>query len=246
MDDIKYKLSLNKYKLPYHWIRDPLHKDSLFYFGYVNILLNELPTSPAKILDVGCGDGRISAEMVSRGYEVTGLDYLSISILYAKTMVPEGTFMQADLRKDLIKDYSLRKEYFDAVVMVEVYEHIPPEDCSIVLENVHKVLKPGGIFIISVPSKLMTFSSLHYRHFELDEFGQELKSGGFKIQKMIYQHSIGRLTKWLFNKYIERLLNNQWLQPVFLKRLRKRLYMRYANTTDDERQSGRFIAVTER
>lgn len=246
MDESKLELSRNKYKLPYHWMRDSLHKDSLSYFGYAQIALGHLPPPPAQVLDAGCGDGRIAAEMVNRGYAVTGVDYLEIPILYAKIMVPEGTFFTADLRRDLVKTYRLRNGQFDSVVIMEVYEHIPPEDCEIVLTNVRSVLRPGGTLVISVPSRRLPPSKLHYRHFDRTGLEQELEAAGFHIQKMICQHRIDGLTSWLVSDEVERFMNNRWLQPVFLKRLRHRLYMRYANIVNDERRCGRFIAVAER
>ena len=143
LDEHKLKLHKNKYKLPYHWLRDPLHRDSLPYFGYVQVVLDELPLPPATILDAGCGDGRIAAEMIRQGYTVTGIDYLETSVLYAQALVPDGIFFVADLREDLTVGNLLREEEFDAVVLVEVYEHIPPEDCPRVLENLGQ--SSGGI-----------------------------------------------------------------------------------------------------
>lgn len=246
MDEIKLELARNKYKLPYHWIREPLDRESLPYFGYIQIVLDELPSPPAKVLDAGCGDGRVSAEMVRRGYTVTGVDYLDISVFYAKALVPEGKFFVADLRKDLVESSGLRQGGFHAVVMVEVYEHIPHEDCAAVLANIHNVLRPGGILIVSVPSRRLPMSKLHYRHFDRAEFQQELEEAGFQIRKMVHQGRIDQLANILLSDQVDRLLNNEWLQPIFLKRLRRRLYIRYANISDDESECGRFIAIAER
>ena len=246
MDEARFGWSTDKYKLPYHWIRDPLHKDSLPYFGYVQLALNELPPSPAAVLDAGCGDGRISAEMVRRGYSVTGVDYLELSVLYAKAFVPEGRFFVADLSKDLIVHYGLCSEQFDAVVMLEVYEHVLPEKSSLVLDSLYNVLRPGGILILSVPSNLLPLSILHCRHFDREVLVQELQTAGFRIQKMLCQHRTDRFIKWLLSDGLEAFLNNRWLQPVFLKRLRRRFYMKYANIVHDEKRSGRFVAIAVR
>lgn len=203
MDKHKEKLTREKYRLPYHWIRDPLHKYSLPYFGYLQVVLDELPPPPATVLDAGCGDGRIAAEMVRRRYAVTGVDYLELSVLYARTMVPEGTFFAGDLRKDLIAAYGLRPGQFDAVVMVEVYEHIPPEDCAIVLANVRDVLCQGGLLLVSVPSKRLPPSNLHYRHFNRGELEEELAAAGFTVQKVIRQHRLDRVTDWALSDQVE-------------------------------------------
>jgi 2-polyprenyl-3-methyl-5-hydroxy-6-metoxy-1,4-benzoquinol methylase len=226
-------------------MRDELHRDSVLYFGYIFLMINELPALPASVLDAGCGDGRVAAEMVKRGYAVTGLDFLETSVQYAKSMVPEATFFTGDLRKDLTKYYDLHAAQFDAVTMVEVYEHIPPDDCPAVLANLHTVLRPGGRIIISVPSNLLPPSDLHYRHFSQDEFKREIAAAGFRIKKIIFQHSMGRLINWLLSDAVERILNNQWLQPVVIKRLIRSLYMNYANVVSAGDRCGRYIAVAE-
>jgi 2-polyprenyl-3-methyl-5-hydroxy-6-metoxy-1,4-benzoquinol methylase len=243
----KFELGREKYKLPYHWIRDPLNKYSLPYFGYIQVVLDELPPVPISVLDAGCGDGRVSSEMVQRGHSVIGIDQLELSIIYAKNLVPQASFLVGDLRKDLISHYGLQEHQFDAITMIEVYEHIPPQDCPTILANLYQVLKPDGTFIISVPSKsLSVMSKLHYRHFSQSEIERELEKGGFQIQKMIYQHRLDRLTNWLLSNAVEKLLDNRWLQIVFLKRLRRHWYMKYANVVSKERNCQRFIAVAKR
>lgn len=245
MDKIKLELSQKKYQLPYHWIRNSLHPESLPYFGYAKIILDELPNPPANILDAGCGDGRIVSEMINRGYKVTGIDYLDISIHYAKLMVSEAEFLVADLRKDLISEYCLKSKSFDAISMVEVYEHIPPEDCHNVLINLKQVLQPNGILIISVPNKTLPLSKLHYRHFEQSEFEMELEKAGFTIKKMIYQHKLDKVTKFILGKKVENFLNNRWFQPQVLNTLRKKWYMKHANIVNNPNNCGRFIAIAQ-
>lgn len=242
----KTELSRNKYKLPYHWIRDPLHKYSLPYFGYAQIVLDELPPPPLNVLDAGCGDGRIAAEMVWRGYSVTGIDCLELPIIYARNLVPEGKFLVGDLRQNLVLKYGLRERQFDVVTMIEVYEHIPPEDCPTVLANIRQVLQPGGILIVSVPSSSsLTVSELHYRHFSQNELEQELATAGFRVRKTVRQHRVSRLTNWLLSDKVEGILNNSWLQPVVLKRLRRYWYMKFANVVSKERECQRFITIAE-
>jgi len=205
-----------------------------------------MPPPPARVLDAGCGDGRISAELVKRGYSVIGVDCLQTAVMYAQSLVPEARFFVADLRKSLLATLRVGQGHFDAVLMVEVYEHIAPNYCPDVLGNIFTVLRPGGTFIITVPSKHLPPSNLHYRHFHWDEFKKELEVAGFRINRLICQHRIDRMTGWLLCDTVERFLNNRWLQPVFLKRLRRRFYMKYANVVNDQRRCGRFIAVAER
>lgn len=241
MDAEKFALTQAKYRLPNHWMRDPLHKYGLPYFGYMQLAIMELPPAPAHILDAGCGDGRIAAEIIRQGYTLTGVDLLETSVFYAQQLVPEGAFFQADLRLPP-EELGLPINHFDAVVMMEVYEHIPPADCPTVLQHLRQVMRDNGRLIISVPSKLQPTSQLHYRHFDLHELQQELSQAGFAIQKEIGQNRLNSLSHALMNDKLERLLDNQWLQPVFLKRLRRYWYTRYANIAPIT-ESQRYIAV---
>lgn len=246
VDQTKLELTRDKYKLPVHWIQDPFSREGLVYFGYIQVILDQLPPPPANVLDAGCGDGRIAGEMVRQGYTVVGVDILDISINYAKSMVSEGSFFVADLRDDLVSGCGLKAKKFDIVVMVEVYEHLPPEDCPRVLANLCKVLRSGGTLIISVPSKLFPPSQLHYRHFDREEFEREITTAGFQIEKIMYQLRMGSVTNLLLSDTVERLFNNRWLQPIFLKRLRRHFYVKYINVANDESRCGRFIAVARR
>ena len=121
-------------------MRDPLSRYGLPYFGYIQIVLEEL-SAPAGILDAGCGDGRVAAELVRKGCTVTGIDLLDISITYAQTLVPEGRFLVGDLSNDLIAHYGMKAGQFDTVLLIEVYEHLPPEVCPNVLTNLRRVLR---------------------------------------------------------------------------------------------------------
>jgi 2-polyprenyl-3-methyl-5-hydroxy-6-metoxy-1,4-benzoquinol methylase len=246
MDVHKKSLSYEKYKLPNHWLRTPLQKNGLPYFGYMAVILDELPRQPVRVLDAGCGDGRISAEISRRGHAVVGLDFLELPIIYARNMVPQAEFFVGDLRQPLRPQHESMQQPFDIAVMVEVYEHIPPEDCLTVLGNLRQVMSPNGTLIISVPSKQITMSDLHYRHFDENDIRDELMAAGFQVQKMLYQHKLTWLTKLLLHNKTEAILDNSWLQPVFLKRLRERIYMNWLNVSAQKTACGRYIAIAQK
>jgi SAM-dependent methyltransferase len=227
-------------------MRDPLHRDSLPYFGYARIILEELPPPPAKVLDAGCGDGRIAAMMAEQGYEVTGLDFLEISAHYANILVPKGKFLSGDLRRDLAAEQGLAPGSFQAVVLIEVYEHIPPQDCPAVLANLSALLAPDGLLLISAPSKLLPLSNLHYRHFDPGQLEEELRAAGFSVQGTMGQHRQGGWAAWLMGDALDNLLNNRWLQPVILKRLRRWMYQRYLNRLPAGAPCGRFIVAAHK
>ena len=61
---------------------------------------------------------------------------------------------------DLINDLPFRRESFDLVLMLEVIEHLP--DIPHSLREIARVLKPGGIAIVTTPNRLNVISRVHY------------------------------------------------------------------------------------
>jgi glycosyltransferase involved in cell wall biosynthesis len=98
---------------------------------------------PGRVLDLGCADGSIDERLRDRGHEVIGVD------LEAHDGVKERVdlFLVADLDAGL--PVELTGE-FDVVVAADVLEHVRrPER---ILDQVHKILAPGGVFVVSIPN----------------------------------------------------------------------------------------------
>ena len=104
------------------------------------------------ILDLACGQGRHSLELARQGYtNVYGLDRSHFLIRKAKTqMNAEGlnvNYKEGDARK-----LPYATDMFDVVMILGnsfgYFESI--EDDIHILKEVHRVLKPGGVFLIDV------------------------------------------------------------------------------------------------
>jgi len=68
-------------------VREPLNR----------VLLSKLPRG-AKVLDLCCGDGRLTALLVKRGFAVTGLDGSEQMLTYARQRCPAVPFLLGDAR----------------------------------------------------------------------------------------------------------------------------------------------------
>jgi len=113
---------------------------------------------PIRVLEIGCGTGWGSRFLSDNlpGSEVVATNRVlnekdrEILDTARSTFSKDGlTFEEADATK-LGEQYS--QGDFDAVVMLEVIEHIPQEEHSRVFQQVAEVLKPGGAILISTPS----------------------------------------------------------------------------------------------
>ncbi len=100
----------------------------------------------AKILDIGCGNGNISLALGSIGYHVTGVDIDQMSI---NTASSRNTFSNVKFEVLDANSFSMN-DAFDAVVCSEVLEHLTkPYELS---ESIYRILKPGGVFVATVPN----------------------------------------------------------------------------------------------
>ncbi len=95
------------------------------------------PLGGRRVLDLGCGKGRFAAHLRAAGADVVGVD-LSAAML--------GKAVGLDRALASAKRLPFAAGTFDAVVAVEVFEHIDAIDAA--LAEARRVLRPGGTLAI--------------------------------------------------------------------------------------------------
>jgi len=101
---------------------------------------------PLRVLDVGCGEGRLTAELAQVGYAVIGVDLAEEPLRRAREQHPG-----LDVR--LVGEdgqWPLADASFDAVWAGETIEHVL--DTSGWLSQVRRVLRSGGSLLLSTPA----------------------------------------------------------------------------------------------
>lgn len=97
-----------------------------------------LPAPPARVLEIGCGDGRLALALAEEGWRVTAVD----------PAAPEG----APFIRGAIEDLDPSEHGpFDAAVAVLSLHHL--EDLGVALDRVRSLLGPGAVFIVDGFSK---------------------------------------------------------------------------------------------
>jgi 2-polyprenyl-3-methyl-5-hydroxy-6-metoxy-1,4-benzoquinol methylase len=156
---------------------------------------------PQNILDLGCGAGAVTSELVRRGHAVYGLDIQDEAVRRAST---EGLHAQVwDLNQGLPFD----DQCFDVAVATDVIEHV--FDPLALLREVHRTLKDEGYAILGIPQHFDILQRLwmlfgkgivtaeykfycadyrswnyaHIRLFTLRECFQVVRAAGFKVEK---------------------------------------------------------------
>jgi 2-polyprenyl-6-hydroxyphenyl methylase / 3-demethylubiquinone-9 3-methyltransferase len=104
------------------------------------------PLAGLRVLDIGCGGGLVSEPVARMGAIVTGLDPGEENILAARAHAePQG--LSIDYRVGLVEDLAARGEQFDAVLCLEVVEHVP--DVGAFVKTCASLVRPGGVMILS-------------------------------------------------------------------------------------------------
>jgi SAM-dependent methyltransferase len=151
------------YDIPYHW---ELQKNArLLYELRTQLVLDLLgDLSDQIVLDFGCGDARFTADLRSVGvYRSVGVDISERALRFARCLVPEGEFVCLDDDPIPYSDGT-----FHAVTALDVIEHIADGELDKWMQEIRRVLKPGGSLVISVPSTRKALVSTHFRHYSPD------------------------------------------------------------------------------
>jgi len=102
-----------------------------------------------RVLDAGCGTGRVAIELAVRGYDVVGVDFDASMLDVARAKAPELTWVRSDLATLGLADFpDDAPDAFDAVVMAgNVMIFVLPGTEGSVLERLGARLAPGGLVI---------------------------------------------------------------------------------------------------
>lgn len=135
-----------------------------------NWILERLDKPKLKILDLGCGPGLYAELLAKKGHSVTGVDFSENSIQYA---IRQASEKQLDI-KYLNNNY-LELDFdsqFDLVILIYLdFCVLLPKERDKVLENIHRALKRGGLFICDVVNERNIDKKTISQSWEVQESG---------------------------------------------------------------------------
>lgn len=131
-------------KWDFYSFRDFDHIDKITA-ARIQAVIEHVPLT-ARVLDYGCGYGYVLGQAMSRKreWQYTGIDFSVKFISKLNRKYPQARFIAGDL--SAVEDNS-----FDAVLLLEILEHIPSNITLPFLADVRKKLTSTGRLIISVP-----------------------------------------------------------------------------------------------
>ena len=148
-----------------------------------------------KTLDVGCGLGSFLSSRKSS----VGIDINPMCIEYCKEVGLEAYHCPDP-------EFPFPANHFDSIIFDNVIEHL--DDPRLLLSEIQRVLKPGGLFIIGVPTVKGYHSQADHRIFYDEKKLQETTSDYGFLQKKVFYMPIK-------SKYLEKNMNAHSLYSIF-------------------------------
>ncbi|HOL70666.1 MAG TPA: methyltransferase domain-containing protein [Bryobacteraceae bacterium] len=144
-----------------------------------------------RVLDAGCGSGYGTAELAKMAAHAVGMDISAEAVGYAREhyTAPNLEFFQASCTALPVRTGSV-----EIAVAFEVIEHL--EDWRSLLDELRRVLAPGGLLIISTPNKayyaearrLTGPNPYHVHEFEFEQFSAELRGRFPHVEFFLQNH----------------------------------------------------------
>lgn len=114
--------------------------------GRYKLAFNWIPQGINTFLDAGCAWGYGTRFFRQKSDRVYGLDPTKTFVEVAKQRYPDIVFVESELEKT-----PFESEFFDAIVSCDTLEHVRDEIAC--LNEMFRILKPGGALVITTPHK---------------------------------------------------------------------------------------------
>ncbi|MDG0977162.1 MAG: class I SAM-dependent methyltransferase [Ilumatobacter sp.] len=135
-------------------------------------LIDALAPRAARVLDAGCGPGRVGAFLHSLGHTVVGVDVDPVLIVAANADHPGPTWIVADLA-ELSLAPDVAGDGFDVIVSAgNVVTFLAPSTRRAVLTNLRHSLRPEGRLVIGFGAG---------RDYPFDEFFEDVNAVGLTV-----------------------------------------------------------------
>lgn len=118
------------------------HKQACAWFNSV------IPVKNKALFDAGCGLGHFMLAFHNLGAKVSGCDVSDYCAEFVQQKVP-GSFFHTSLEKMA----GIPKNFYDIVFTGATMEHIPQDSAEVVLQNLIRIAKPGGLIYIEIDVK---------------------------------------------------------------------------------------------
>lgn len=176
-----------------YWDAEKYKQDFMFVPEYGAAVLDLLDSAPgARVVDLGCGNGALTRQLVDRGYQVLGVDASPEQLALARQAYPDLTFREGNAL-----DFALEQPA-DAIFSNAVLHWIDADKQQAMLDHIASQIRPDGLFVCEFGGKgcaehvhaelerRFAAHGLHYRRTfyfpTIGEYAPLLEKAGFRVE----------------------------------------------------------------
>lgn len=153
---------------------------------YITLYKTVIGRGNRAILEIGCGSGDLTYALVDHAERIVGTDIAAKGIKWARKRKDLWSLSEEQSRKlEFLQMSAIQlnfpDETFDWAISTSLVEHLHPEDVSIHIREVRRILKPGGKYLMWCPNGLGHHKDRDY-HFTMLSYGEwmeKLREAGF-------------------------------------------------------------------
>jgi SAM-dependent methyltransferase len=186
-----------------HLIDDLASKETFYWWHRVrrhNLyrLLGAKIGPSARVLEIGCGTGANLRERGERWAIGIGIDLEMRALAYCRDL--------ATVQAGAVAPLPFLDSAFEAVFMVDVLEHLA--DSALLVEEISRVLKPGGAIVIMVPARPELWSYWDEMHGHRRRYTKVTLAAvfgkGWRLETLEYSFSWMYPIVWVFRRFMQR------------------------------------------
>ena len=183
MNPIEKVSKTNEYYCKAKNTHAPTIRESYLRTAKSQVHLIQKYASGKNLLDIGCAQGFFLFSASSAGYTTKGIEISQDAAAYARRE------FGLDVEAKPFEELRFAENHFDVVTLWYVLEHVPYP--LMILKEVHRILKPGGLVVVStpniegLPAKILRkrwwdIKRLHINQFTTKTLTDVLQNAGFK------------------------------------------------------------------
>ena len=169
-----------------------------YFRSFLDRVIARIPAG-GRILDLGCGAGLVTAELVGSG-RVVALDRSSAQLALARVNAPSALRVRADMA-----DVAFASGSFDAVIAFWTLIHVRRDLHPTLLANIHDWLRPGGMFAGTLgtsdsPEDVeedFFGAAMSWSHFDAATNRRLLDEAGFDLEQADEVFDEGEMHLWV-------------------------------------------------
>lgn len=207
-----------------------LEKDYWWHVGKRQITFDLIKTyvtgSKEDALDIGCGAGLAVEELGKVFNKVSGLDVSPEALSFCRKRGLNNLVLSS------VDNINSPDRSFDLITAFDVLEHVDDQKA---LQECHRILRPSGIIIVTVPAYQSLWSYWdemlgHKRRYNIKSLGTILENSGFKIIKISHSNFFILLPVLIVRTFKKLSTKSQSQSdfittPKFLSKILKKVYL---------------------